>query len=103
MALNPDNTYPWFVQANNAKCLIRSLPTLANGPLQGILDKVPVTYLDSFSGCFDTFMGSILPTFTQSTAHGLDGLLLKDTHAPNHVNGQFITPSASEEIRKRNL
>jgi alpha-glucosidase (family GH31 glycosyl hydrolase) len=63
-ALNPDNAYPWFVQANSAKCLIRSIPLITNGPLQGILDRVPVTYLDSYSGCFESFMSSILPSFS---------------------------------------
>jgi alpha-glucosidase (family GH31 glycosyl hydrolase) len=63
-ALNPDNSYPWFVKANVAKCLIRSIPLITNGPLQGILDRVPVTYLDSYSGCFESFMSSILPSFS---------------------------------------
>ena len=92
-ALNPDNGYPWFVQAQTSKCLIRSMPTIVNGPLSGILDQVEVMYLDSFSGCFDSFMTSILPGFVNSTAHGLDGLVLKDSHAPNHLNGQLIKQS----------
>ncbi len=95
MALNPDNAYPWFFQAREAKCLIRSLPTLANGPLRGVLDRVPVVYLDTFSGCFDDFIAMILPNFNKDTAHGLDGFILKDTHAPNHINGQTNVPSSS--------
>ena len=87
MALNPDNSFPWFRQANNARCLIRSMPAVFNGPLKGVLDQVEVTYLDTYSGCFDSFMTSILPQFDNSTSRGLDGLLLKDAHAPNHING----------------
>ena len=69
------------------------MPTIVNGPLSGILDQVEVMYLDSFSGCFDSFMTSILPGFVNSTGRSLDGLILKDSHAPNHLNGQLIKQS----------
>ena len=66
------------------------MPTLINGPLKEILDRVFVTYLDSYSGCFDTFMTSILPNFDRDTARGLDGLIYKDSYDPNHFSGQVL-------------
>ena len=57
------------------------------GSLTGILDNTFVQYLDSYSGCFDTFLAATLPAFNRDTAHGLDGLIVKDGHTPNHVNG----------------
>lgn len=65
------------------------------GPLTGVLDQTEVTYLDSFNGCYDSFMASILPSFNANVARGLDGLLLKDTYTPNHVNGQIRIPTSS--------
>ena len=86
VALATDPSYPWYAQAKQGQCLVRSHATMALGPLTGILDKTEVQYLDSFSGCFDTWMSTALPTFDQ-IIHGLDGLILQDTYAPNHVNG----------------
>lgn len=63
------------------------MPLIAIGSLTGILDQTEVNYLDSYSGCFDSFMATTLPAFNSNTAHGLDGLLLKDAYAPNHING----------------
>jgi hypothetical protein len=48
-------------------------------------------------------MASILPSFNANTARGLDGLLLKDTHAPNHINGQVSTPTSSGVTSGRKL
>lgn len=39
-------------------------------------------------------MASALPVFDSNVAHGLDGLLMKDAHAPNHISGQY-TPQTS--------
>ena len=103
LALNPDAQYPWYVQAKNAQCLVKSIGTITVGPLTGVLDQTEVTYLDSFSGCYDSFMASILPSFVASTAHGLDGMLLKDTYGPNHVNGQIRIPTSSGFATGRKL
>lgn len=100
VALNNDPQYPWYVQAKNAQCLVKSIGTIAIGPLVGVLDQTNVTYLDSFNGCYDTFMASILPSFNNATARGLDGLLLKDTHGPNHINGQIPKQTTVSAGRK---
>jgi hypothetical protein len=42
-------------------------------------------------------MTATLPTFVSSTAHGLDGLWVKDTHTPNHINGQISVPGNEEK------
>lgn len=66
------------------------------GGLAGILDNTIVEYLDSYSGCFDTFLATILPIFNRDTAHGLDGMIVKDAHTPNHINGQVSVPASSK-------
>jgi hypothetical protein len=72
---------------------------VAVGSLTGILDQTEVQYLDSFSQCFDSFLATTLPAFDKATAHGLDGLLVKDAHAPNHINGQLRAPASSSDKR----
>lgn len=62
------------------------------GPLTGILNRVEVQYLDTFNQCFDFFLAESLPNFDSNYAHGLDGLIVKDSHLPNHINGQLTAP-----------
>jgi len=47
-------------------------------------------------------MASALPVFDSTVAHGLDGLLVKDAHAPNHVSGQY-TPETSKVVGRQLL
>lgn len=64
LALSNDGNFPWYNQASQAKCLVRSHDfSLGFGPLTGVLDQTEVQYLDSYSGCFDSFLASVLPQF----------------------------------------
>ena len=56
LALAADSNYPWYVQAKQGQCLVKSFSGLANGPLTGILGQTQVQYLDTYSQCFDTWL-----------------------------------------------
>ncbi len=42
VALATDPAYPWYTQAKQAQCLVKSHPATALGPLTGVLDQVEV-------------------------------------------------------------
>jgi hypothetical protein len=102
-ALNPDPSYPLYAQAKQGQCLVRSHPTLSVGPLNGILNQTLVQYLDTFNGCFDSWLATAIKPFEQTAAHGLDGLIVQDAHLPNHVNGQIVLPGKKAAKPRRML
>lgn len=56
LALNPDPQYPWYQSAKDGKCIIRSHASVSTGLLNGILNQTIVQYLDTFNGCFDSWL-----------------------------------------------
>lgn len=77
MALAPDATnFPWFQLAQSSQCLVKSHPTMAIGAVTGILNQVEVQYLDTYNGCYDSFLSTILPQFDSQYSHGLDGIIV---------------------------
>jgi alpha-glucosidase (family GH31 glycosyl hydrolase) len=60
-AINTDPAYPYMQLAKDAQCLVRSHASISVGPLLGLLNQTLVNYLDTYNGCFDTWLGAALP------------------------------------------